>query len=106
MPTSARPAAPATTASASRMTEADPATPVAEATLAAPVWDAPVRLVHWSLVLLVACSWWSADNHHTGWHLWSGYGVLFLVSFRLLWGLFGSSTARFTGFVRGPRGVV
>jgi cytochrome b len=88
------------------MIEADAATPVAEATLAVPVWDLPVRLVHWSLVLLIAFSWWSAEYHHTDWHLWSGYGVLFLLGFRLLWGVFGSSTARFASFVRGPRGVI
>ena len=89
------------------MTEPDAAVGVAaDATLAVPVWDLPVRLVHWSLVALIAFSWWSAENHHTDWHLWSGFGVLFLLSFRLVWGVIGSSTARFTGFVRGPAGVL
>ncbi len=32
--------------------------------------------------------------------------VLSLLIFRLLWGLFGSSTARFASFVRGPRAVL
>ena len=36
-------------------------------------------------------------------HIWSGIAVLTLLIFRLLWGLFGSSTARFANFVRGPR---
>jgi len=85
--------------------EAAPAS-AADATLAVPVWDLPVRLTHWSLVALIAFSWWSAENHHTDWHLWSGFGVLFLLSFRLVWGFIGSSTARFTQFVRGPVGVV
>jgi cytochrome b len=40
------------------------------------------------------------------WHLWSGLGIMTLILFRLLWGIFGSSTARFSGFVRGPRGVL
>lgn len=89
------------------MTEADAATTqVADATLSVPVWDLPVRLFHWSLVALIAFSWWSAEYGHTDWHLRSGYGVLFLLSFRLVWGVIGSSTARFTSFVRGPRGVV
>lgn len=34
-------------------------------------------------------------------HFWSGFAILFLLIFRLLWGLFGSSTARFANFVRG-----
>lgn len=79
--------------------------PVEEATLAVPVWDLPVRLVHWLLVILIAFSWWSAENRELDWHFRSGMAVLFLVLFRILWGLFGSSTARFSSFVRGPSGV-
>jgi cytochrome b len=67
-----------------------------------PVWDLPVRLVHWLLAGLIAFSWWSIENHHTDWHIWSGIMILMLLVFRLLWGLVGSSTARFGGFVRGP----
>jgi cytochrome b len=70
-----------------------------------PVWDLPVRLVHWLLAVLIAFSWWSVHNHHTDWHIWSGCAILTLLIFRLLWGLVGSSTARFANFVRGPRGV-
>ena len=40
------------------------------------------------------------------WHQYSGYSLLALVSFRIYWGFFGSSTARFRQFVRGPRTVV
>ena len=93
------------TGSASRTTEPGEAV-AADAALAVPVWDLPVRLVHWSLVALIALSWWSAENGRVQWHLWSGYGVLFLVLFRLLWGFLGSSTARFSSFVRGPVGVL
>jgi cytochrome b len=71
-----------------------------------PLWDLPVRLVHWLLVALIAFSWWSVRNHHTDWHIWSGIGILTLLVFRLLWGFFGSSTARWSSFVRGPRTVV
>ena len=70
-----------------------------------PVWDLPVRLVHWLLAALILFSWWSAENHHTDWHIWSGCGILTLLIFRLLWGFFGSSTARWATFVRGPRAV-
>ena len=70
------------------------------------VWDLPTRLFHWLLVALLAFSWWSAKNEELDWHFWSGFAVLTLLLFRLLWGLFGSSTARFASFVRGPRGVL
>jgi len=71
-----------------------------------PVWDLPVRLVHWLLAALIAFSWWSVEYHHTDWHIWSGCAVLTLLVFRLLWGIFGSSTARFSSFVRGPRAIL
>jgi cytochrome b len=71
-----------------------------------PVWDLPVRLVHWLLAGLIAFSWWSVNYHHTGWHIWSGCAVLTLLIFRLLWGFVGSSTARFSSFVRGPTTVL
>ncbi|HEU5134029.1 MAG TPA: cytochrome b/b6 domain-containing protein [Steroidobacteraceae bacterium] len=70
------------------------------------VWDVPTRLVHWLLVLLVTFSWWSAETGRMEWHRWSGYTLLGLVIFRLYWGLAGSSTARFTRFVRGPRAIL
>ncbi len=70
-----------------------------------PVWDLPIRLFHWLLAALIAFSWWSVKNHHTDWHIWSGFAILTLLFFRLLWGLVGSSTARFSSFVRGPRAV-
>ena len=70
-----------------------------------PVWDLPVRLVHWLLALLIGFSWWSVHNHHTDWHIWSGCAILTLLIFRLLWGFVGSSTARFSSFVRGPGAI-
>lgn len=72
----------------------------------APVWDLPTRLFHWSVVLLIGISWWSAENAFEPWHFWSGYALLFLLLFRILWGLVGSSTARFASFVRGPADIL
>jgi cytochrome b len=69
------------------------------------VWDLPTRLFHWLLAALIAFSWWTVHNHHTDWHIWSGCAVLTLLIFRLLWGVVGSSTARFSSFIRGPRSV-
>ncbi|MET0269829.1 MAG: cytochrome b/b6 domain-containing protein [Sphingomonas sp.] len=69
------------------------------------VWDWPIRVFHWSLVVLLGFSWWSAETYHMDWHRWSGLTVLGLIVFRILWGLFGTSTARFSEFMRGPRAV-
>lgn len=71
----------------------------------APVWDLPVRLFHWSVVALIALSWWSAENAFDRVHFWSGYALLCLLVFRILWGFAGSSTARFATFVKGPAAV-
>lgn len=89
-----------------KRTELDPAEPEAPApTRRIAVWDLPTRLFHWLLVALIAFSWWTAEEHFYDLHLWSGIAVLTLVFFRLLWGLFGGSTARFANFVRGPAAV-
>ena len=69
------------------------------------VWDLPTRIVHWSMVLLFAFSWWTAEKGELEWHRWSGYSLTALVLFRFYWGFFGGSTARFSQFLRGPRAV-
>jgi cytochrome b len=70
------------------------------------VWDLPTRLFHWLLVALIALSWWSAEEEQLELHLYSGYAILSLLLFRLMWGFVGSSTARFRNFLRGPRAVL
>jgi cytochrome b len=87
------------------MTDRPAPTEGQDAALAVAVWDRPVRLVHWLLAALIFFSWGSAEWGHVQWHLWSGYAILFLLTFRILWGFLGSSTARFGGFVRGPAAV-
>jgi len=70
------------------------------------VWDLPVRLFHWSLVCLVAFSWFSNQMGWIEYHMRSGMTVLILVLFRLIWGVIGSPTARFWNFLAGPRAVI
>jgi cytochrome b len=70
------------------------------------IWDLPVRLFHWAIVLLVPALWWTAETHRMEWHLLLGEVMLGLMLFRLLWGVLGSSTARFASFVRGPAAVI
>ncbi|SDD46052.1 cytochrome b/b6 domain-containing protein [Belnapia rosea] len=66
------------------------------------VWDGWVRLVHWSIVILIGLSYASIQNGWMQTHYLSGYAVLTLVLFRLAWGILGSDTARFTRFLRSP----
>jgi len=72
------------------------------------VWDLPLRLFHWLLVLLVVVSVVSANigGNAMQIHLLSGYSVLALVLFRTLWGFLGSTHARFASFVRGPAAAI
>jgi len=70
------------------------------------VWDAPTRLFHWLMVVAVAVSWWTGKSGRLEWHRWSGYLLVALLAFRLYWGFFGGSTARFGNFLRGPRTVL
>jgi cytochrome b len=70
------------------------------------VWDLPVRLVHWLIAILIPFSWWTAHSDHLAWHRLSGYTILGLLIFRILWGVMGSSTARFSRFLAGPRRVI
>lgn len=72
------------------------------------VWDLPTRLFHWLLVALFAFSWASAElgGNAMEWHMLSGYALLGLVLFRLLWGVAGSATARFGQFVQGRAAIL
>jgi cytochrome b len=72
------------------------------------VWDAPVRLFHWLLVLLFAFMFFTgkSGSDWIEWHMRAGYAVLALVLFRILWGFAGSTYARFSSFLAGPRACI
>lgn len=72
------------------------------------VWDLPVRLTHWALVLCIAGLYATGEYGllTMEWHFRFGYATLALVLFRLMWGVFGSEHARFADFVRGPGAVI
>jgi cytochrome b len=69
------------------------------------IWDLPTRLFHWGVVVLIGLAWWSVSTHQLGLHRLFGAAIAGLLVFRLWWGLFGGSTARFSHFLRGPRAV-
>lgn len=67
-------------------------------------WDLPTRLFKWSLVALILMAWISSgfSDPDMLMHKAAGYGILVLLVYRVLWGIIGGSTARFTNFVRSP----
>lgn len=71
------------------------------------VWDAPVRVIHWLLVLCFGGAYLTADSE--SWrllHVILGYNMVLLVAIRIVWGLVGTRYARFSQFVRGPGAVL
>ncbi len=70
-----------------------------------PIWDIPTRLFHWLLVVGLIASWLSYENDELLWHSRIGFAILFLIAFRLLWGLVGSIHSRFNQFPLAPKSV-
>ena len=72
------------------------------------VWDLPLRLFHWLLVLCLIGSFVTIKigGSWTDWHFRFGYTALALILFRLLWGLVGPRYARFSSFVFAPARVI
>ncbi len=68
------------------------------------VWDLPLRLFHWSLLICVIGAFASAKigGNAMKWHFYFGYTLLTLMLFRLVWGFVGSRTARFSSFPPNP----
>ena len=71
------------------------------------VWDLTTRLIHWSLVVLVILQFGTAEWGWLSmrWHFRFGYATLVLVCVRVLWGIVGSESSRFSHFLRGPRTI-
>jgi cytochrome b len=71
------------------------------------VWDLPVRVFHWLLALSFAGAYLTSESER--WklvHVSLGYTMAGLVAFRLIWGVIGTTHARFSSFVRGPAAVM
>jgi len=68
------------------------------------VWDTPTRLFHWLLVGLVFFSYITGKIGISTmkYHEWSGFAILILAEFRLVWGFMGGLHSRFDSFIKGP----
>lgn len=71
------------------------------------VWDLPTRVFHWASALCVVGSFVTVKigGNAMVWHGRVGVTVVGLLAFRLVWGFVGSTHARFSQFVRGPRAI-
>jgi cytochrome b len=85
------------------------------------VWDVPTRLFHWLLVILTIgvfiTGFWASDQTFAAFvsgslgvspielHGQLGLAIAGLLVFRLVWGVIGSTYARFNQFVPGPARV-
>ncbi|MGB5082817.1 MAG: cytochrome b/b6 domain-containing protein [Burkholderiales bacterium] len=67
------------------------------------VWDAFVRIFHWSAVALVLTLIPAAHFGMQEVHMALGIDLLALVAARLAWGAIGTTHARFSSFVVGPK---
>ncbi len=72
------------------------------------VWDAPTRLFHWSLAILVVVAWFTGEGeggaaalHHA-----AGAAIAGLLAFRIVWGFIGGEHARFSDFAFAPMAVL
>ena len=72
------------------------------------VWDLPLRLFHWLLVLCIIGSIVSANlgGNAMQWHAYFGYTILTLLIFRIVWGFIGSTHARFNSFFPSPKSIL
>ncbi|AQS36707.1 cytochrome b [Shewanella psychrophila] len=69
------------------------------------VWDLPTRLYHWLQVVLVVgliVTGYQGIMVHVG----LGLGLATLLIWRVLWGVVGSETSRFSHFVQSPKTVI
>lgn len=69
------------------------------------VWDLPLRLFHWLLVITIALAFLSSeeDSALNQWHIVAGWVAGILIVFRLVWGFVGGEHSRFVDFIRPSR---
>lgn len=65
------------------------------------VWDPLVRLIHWSLALMILLNGAIVEEESKA-HEWIGYIALGLVGLRMIWALIGPKHARFSAFPYSP----
>jgi cytochrome b len=71
------------------------------------VWDFPVRVFHWLLVISFAGAWLTSESEAQQMiHYAFGYSACALLVFRIIWGVVGTRYARFGQFIKGPKEIL
>jgi cytochrome b len=70
------------------------------------VWDALIRVTHWTFVASVAGAWLTRGAEHADAHAAFGYGGGFALIVRIAWGFIGPRHARFSAFAYAPRAAL
>ena len=72
------------------------------------IWDISVRIFHWTTSGLISYQLFTGLSKEgpSDTHITIGYCVLGLVLFRMLWGFWGSITARFSSFLKSPSSII
>lgn len=75
------------------------------------VYDSPTRVFHWIFAILFVGAFFIAKTYDDDstlypYHMMMGLTMVFLVSLRILWGLFGSRYAKFSSFKLNPMDLV
>ncbi len=71
------------------------------------LWDLPLRIFHWALVLAVLTAFITArlGGEWMGLHGKAGLAIIGLLAFRITWGVIGSTHARFKTFAPSPAAI-
>jgi cytochrome b len=69
------------------------------------IWDWAVRLVHWSFAVGMTAAYITSQYALSDWHARIGAALLWLLTFRIVWGFVGSTHARFAHFFPTPRRI-
>lgn len=72
------------------------------------IWDLPLRLFHWLLVVSVVALVVTAEigGNAIAWHFKIGYFVLALLFFRIIWGFVGGYWSRFSQIFYAPSTIL
>jgi cytochrome b len=71
------------------------------------IWDLPVRLIHWLLVICFFGAYLTAEISELKIvHFTLGYTLAALIIIRIIWGFLGTTHAKFRNFVRHPMAAV